>query len=380
MENLEIKYLDGDGNMLDDIYKGKKILLTGHTGFKGGWLSLWLDALGANVVGYSLDPPSEPNFYNAVGLSENLKHIHGDLRDFRKLCEVISENRPEMIFHLAAQALVRCSYQEPRYTYETNVMGTVNLLEAVRQSDCVRALVCVTSDKCYANREWIWGYRENDPMGGDDPYSSSKGCAELVVSAYTRSFFPPENYAKDHRVAVASARAGNVIGGGDWATDRLVPDCVSALSSGEKIRIRYKKAIRPWQYVLEPLYGYLLLGAKLWKNGTEFSGGWNFGPVDSDLWTVEELTREICRLWGEGDFFIDSLKQPHEANWLKLDCSKALIQLGWRPCYTVSRALEQTIQWYRNYYAGMSQKKLKEFTLGQINQYQVEKSKKDLEF
>lgn len=356
--------------MFNGIYENKKILITGHTGFKGGWLSLWLSMLGAKVVGYSLGPPSEPNLSEVIGLQRGLvEDIHGDVRELEKLYEVFSECRPDIVFHLAAQPLVRLSYEEPALTYETNVIGTVNVLEAARKTESVRAIVNVTSDKCYENQEWIWGYRENDPMGGHDPYSSSKGCAELVTSAYMNSFFSPEKYGKDHQVGLASVRAGNVIGGGDWGEDRLVPDCVRALSKGKEIVIRYPGAIRPWQHVLEPLSGYLLVGAKLWADGPNYAGGWNFGPSDEEVWNVEEVVQECIRLWGHGSYRPDPKKHVHEAYWLKLDCSKARIDLQWEPRYTIKQALEKTVEWYKIFYEGSKGTDMRKFAEGQIESY-----------
>ena len=355
--------------MFKSTYRDKKVLLTGHTGFKGAWLSLWLTMLEAEVIGYSLDPPSEPNLFQAIGLEKDLTHIRGDICDPKHIQEVFAEHEPDIVFHLAAQPLVRYSYNEPRLTYETNVMGTVNVLEAVRQTQSVRMVVNITSDKCYENREWVWGYREHDPMGGRDPYSSSKGCAELVTSAYLHSFFSPEDYDKTHHVAMASVRAGNVIGGGDWGTDRLIPDCVRALSRGKDILIRYPNAIRPWQHVLEPLSGYLLLGVKLWEHGPKFSGGWNFGPMDVEVLSVEDIVKQVCQVWGKGKYTIENRNQPHEAHSLKLDCSKARIKLGWRPKYSVQQALQHTVEWYRKFYEGDSQRQIKEFTLEQIEKY-----------
>ncbi len=355
--------------MFKSTYRGKKVLLTGHTGFKGAWLSLWLTMLEAEVIGYSLDPPSEPNLFQAIGLEKDLTHIRGDIRDPKHIQEVFAEHEPDIVFHLAAQPLVRYSYNEPRLTYETNVMGTVNVLETVRQTQSVRMVVNITSDKCYENREWVWGYREHDPMGGRDPYSSSKGCAELVTSAYLHSFFSPEDYDKTHHVAMASVRAGNVIGGGDWGTDRLIPDCVRAVSQGKDILIRYPNAIRPWQHVLEPLSGYLLLGAKLCEHGPKFSGGWNFGPMDGEVLSVEDIVKQVCQLWGKGKYTIENRNQPYEAHSLKLDCSKARIKLGWRPKYSVRQALQHTVEWYRKFYEGDSQRQIKEFTLEQIEKY-----------
>ena len=356
--------------MFENPFKNKTVLVTGHTGFQGGWLSLWLNTLGAKVVGYSLEPPSEPNLFEAVELSKDLYHnIRGDVRDFEKLYKVFADHRPDMVFHLAAQSLVRPSYKSPALTYETNVMGTVNVLEAARQTKSVRVIVIVTSDKCYKNQEWIWGYRENDPMGGHDPYSSSKGCAELVTAAYENSFFPPEKYGADHEVGVATVRVGNVIGGGDWGEDRLIPDCVRSINQDKDIVIRYPKAIRPWQHVLEPLYGYLLLGAKLWKKAPRYIGAWNFGSTDGKLWTVEDIAKKICNVWGNVKCVIDPDPHPHEAHSLTIDSSKARIMLDWNPQFKVAEALEKTIDWYKVYYQGAGPNELKRYTAHQIEAY-----------
>jgi len=355
--------------MFNNIYKGKRVLITGHTGFKGSWLSLWLKQLDAEVIGYSLDPPSAPNNFQVCGLEQNLVHNHGDVRDYEQVLSVFKKYKPEFVFHLAAQPLVRFSYENPRLTYETNVMGTANILDAVRETESVRAVVNVTSDKCYENKEWVWGYRENDPMGGHDPYSSSKGCAELVASAYLSSFFPPETYGNKHRVALGTVRAGNVIGGGDWGEDRLIPDCIRALSEGKEIVIRSPNAVRPWQHVLEPLSGYLLLGAKLWEEGPKYSGAWNFGPRDDEAWTVEDVVKETIHYWGEGSYRVESHGNPHEAHWLKLDCSKARIDLKWEPRYPVKQALEKIIEWYRMFYQTNGTINMKEFTEKQIEIY-----------
>ena len=354
-----------------DIYRSRRVFVTGHTGFKGSWLALWLIGLGAEVIGYSLEPPTTPNLFESIGLRDQLLHIRGDVRDYDRLLAAIQSHAPDLVFHLAAQSLVRPSYQEPRLTYETNVMGTVNVLEAVRHTPSVRVAINVTSDKCYENRESALGCREEDPMGGSDPYSSSKGCSELVTAAFLRSFFAPESYGKTHRVALASVRAGNVIGGGDWGADRLVPDCVRALSRQEEIVLRYPEAVRPWQHVLDPLSGYLLLGAKLWQDGSRYAGSWNLGPDDKVTWTVEEVVREIIRQWGEGGYRVDGSAHPHEAQFLKLDCRKANMHLGWRPHYAIREALSLGIDWYQRFYNQASPAELHRFTVGQIEQFQA---------
>ena len=352
-----------------DFWNGKRVLITGHTGFKGSWLSLWLKLLGAQIIGYSLEPPTQPNLFEAVGLADEIIHLHGDVRDLKKLQNVFLEYRPYIVFHLAAQALVRLSYQQPHLTYETNVMGTVNVLEAVRQTPEVKSVVIVTSDKCYENREWIWGYRENDPLGGHDPYSSSKGAAEIVTAAYLRSYFSPETYNREHRVGLASVRAGNVIGGGDWGTDRLIPDCIKALHRKEKIVIRYPDAIRPWQFVLEPILGYLMLAAALYQDGFRYSGAWNFGPDDDDCREVSWVVQNICQMWSpESRWNPDDAANPHEAHFLKLDCSKARMSLGWKPKLKLAETLEWTVAWYLEFYKNVSL--IRSFTEKQVMAYQ----------
>lgn len=343
----------------NEVYKGRRVLITGNTGFKGSWLTLWLIKLGANVLGYSLEPPTVPSLYETLNLKNEVNQIIGDIRDFDKLLETIKQFKPEIIFHLAAQPLVRRSYKEPRLTYETNVMGTINLFEAIRFCDSVRVVVNITTDKCYENKEWVWGYRETDPMGGHDPYSSSKACSELVTSAYRRSFFEKSG------VAVASARAGNVIGGGDWAEDRLIPDIVRSLSIGKEIVIRSPNAIRPWQHVLEPLYGYLLLGMKLFIEGKKYAQAWNFGPDESDTMNVESVVRKSIELWGAGSYRIENSEQLHEANMLRLDVSKAHILLGWKPRTNVKKALEMTINWYKKFYSN-ERELMKNYTENQL--------------
>ncbi len=315
------------------------MLVTGHTGFKGTWLAAWLDALGARVSGFALPPDAPPGDAGA-----NVAARWGDIRDDAAVRAVFAEVRPEVVFHLAAQALVRRSYREPVATYATNVMGTVHVLEAARQTPSVRVVVNVTSDKCYENREWVWGYREPEPMGGHDPYSSSKGCAELVTAAYRRSFGPPAG-----NLALASARAGNVIGGGDWAEDRIIPDIVRALTARRPVVLRHPRAVRPWQHVLEPLGGYLVLGERLWNGGAAFAEAWNLGPAESDPVSVGELARRFLDIWGSGQIVVQDDDGLHEAHYLKLDCSKARQRLGWFPVLTVDEALTWTAQWYRTY-------------------------------
>ncbi len=352
-----------------EIYENKKVLVTGHTGFKGSWLLLWLMELGAKIIGYSLEPPTEPNLFESINLKDKITHIIDDVRDEKHLIAVFEKYQPDFVFHLAAQPLVRLSYKEPKLTYETNVMGTVNILEAVRKTKSVRVCIIITSDKCYENREWVYGYRETDPVGGYDPYSSSKGCVELVTTAYRRSFFNPEDYGRNHKVAVSSVRAGNIIGGGDWGEDRIIPDCMRALSKGETIVIRNPSAIRPWQYVLEPLSGYLLLGALMDKNGTKYSDAWNFGPNDKSIITVEELVNLVIKHWGKGNYKVDTSPHPHEAGFLKLDVSRARALLGWEPIYNISEAVEKTINWYKSFYNNIEERKLYELIAREIEEY-----------
>jgi CDP-glucose 4,6-dehydratase len=351
-----------------DIYEGKKVLITGNSGFKGSWLSIWLVELGAKVVGYSLGPPTEPSMFDATDLTNKYVNIIGDVRDEKHLLSTFEAHQPDFVFHLAAQPIVRRSYKEPRLTYETNVMGTVNLLEAIRKTESARVVIVVTSDKCYQNKESIYGCREIDPMGGDDPYSSSKGCAELVVSAYRASFFDRENGSK--KVALASVRAGNVVGGGDWGQDRLVPDCIRALSAGNEIVIRNPASVRPWQYVLEPLGGYLLLGTKMLENIEKYAGAWNFGPSENDAISVEEIVKKIIAYWGNGQYKLESASnEPHEARSLKLDCSKARTVICWKPAYTVNEALMETVAWYKEFYEKRVTGDLYDYTVKQIMEY-----------
>jgi CDP-glucose 4,6-dehydratase len=328
-------------------WQGKRVFLTGHTGFKGSWLSLWLQSLGAELTGFALQPPTQPSLFQRAGVERGMRSIIADVRDLPAFRCAMHEAQPEIVIHMAAQPLVRYSYQNPVETYSTNVMGTVHLLEAVRTVATVKAVVIVTSDKCYENREWVWGYREDDPMGGSDPYSSSKGCAELVTSAYRTSYFSPEKYGQ-HGVALASCRAGNVIGGGDWAADRLIPDVLRAVESGHAVQIRNPAAIRPWQHVLEPLYGYLLLANKLFVEGPGYAQGWNFGPSDEDAKSVQWVVENLVRRWGEGaSWRVDPDLHPREANYLKLDSSKARSALGWRPRWNLAEALQLVVDWHK---------------------------------
>jgi CDP-glucose 4,6-dehydratase len=347
-------------------WNGKRVFVTGHTGFKGGWLSLWLQQLGAQVTGFSLQPPTEPNLFTVAKVGASMSSVHGDICDLPALRSALAAARPEVVFHLAAQSLVRRSYEEPLDTYAVNVVGTANLLEAVRAAGSVRSVVLITTDKCYANAEWVWGYRENDRLGGSDPYSSSKACAELVISAYRNSFFHPDSHAR-HGVAIASARAGNVIGGGDWAADRLVPDIFRAMIGGLTLKVRNPKSIRPWQHVLEPLRGYLTLAQRLYEHGVAYGEAWNFGPEFSDAQPVEWIVQRLAQLWGPGARWeIDGGVQPHEAKTLRLDSSKAASRLGWRPVWPVAEALDKTTHWYKAWTANQD---MRSVTASQIEDY-----------
>jgi len=336
--------------------------LTGHTGFKGGWLSVWLNKLGAHVTGYSLEAPTIPNLYTTAGISRILDSHMGDIRDLEKLNMVMQQARPEIVIHMAAQPLVRYSYQNPIETYSTNVLGTVHVFEAIRKLKTVRAVVNVTTDKCYENKEWFWPYREDEPMGGYDPYSSSKGCAELVTKAYRRSFMAEAG------ISLASARAGNVIGGGDWAADRLVPDIIRAFSQDQPVIVRNPHAIRPWQHVLEPLSGYLSLAENLYTNGESMTGAYNFGPLESDARPVRWMVEAMVRTWGaNARWALDEQTNPHEAKFLRLDCSKALNVLGWSPRWKLETTLEKVTAWYK---AHLQQGNMLEFSLAQIADYE----------
>jgi CDP-glucose 4,6-dehydratase len=336
-------------DLFNSIYKGRKVFLTGHTGFKGSWLSLWLHRMGAEVTGYSLEAPSEPSHWNLLQLP--VKSVIGDIRDASSLEKAMTEAQPDFVFHLAAQPLVRLSYSDPVGTYSTNVMGTLNVLEACRRTKSVKAIVVITTDKCYENKEWVWGYRENDPMGGYDPYSSSKGCAELLVASYRNSYFNIKEYNQKHSVLLASARAGNVIGGGDWADDRLVPDIMKSTAKNETVVIRSPNATRPWQQVLEPLSGYLMLGQKLLEGKAEFAEGWNFGPTDEGNLSVMQVLTSMQKHWNAIQFKVDAKAADlHEANLLKLDCSKAHAKLGWKAQWSNEMTFERTAKWYKEFY------------------------------
>ncbi len=336
--------------MNPESWRGKKVFLTGHTGFKGSWLSLWLEILGAETVGYALAPPTQPNLYDLVGVKKGMKSIEGDVLDLEHLRRAVREHRPEIVFHLAAQSLVRHSYDDPVGTYATNVLGTAHILEAVRDIASVRAVVIVTTDKCYENREDQRGYRETDRLGGDDPYASSKAAAELVTAAYRKSFFFTGK--RETKTGVASARAGNVIGGGDWAADRLIPDVMRAALEGRELRIRHPHAVRPWQHVLDPLCGYLTLAEKLCQHPERFSESWNFGPDESECLSVSTVLERLRELWGPGiSWRLDDSAHPHEAKYLKLDCTKAKRELGWEPRWNLNSALEATVRWYKAHQA-----------------------------
>lgn len=356
--------LNGKSGMINSFksaYKGKKVLVTGHTGFKGSWLSIWLNELGADVVGYALPPSTETNIFSLSKLENKITSIFGDIRDHSKLEKVIAEYKPEIIFHLAAQPLVRLSYKDPKYTYETNVLGLVNLFEVVRNSNSVKSVINVTSDKCYENKEWLWGYRETEPLGGYDPYSASKACSEIITSSYRNSFF------KDSNILLASARAGNVIGGGDWSEDRIIPDCVKAITNNITITVRNPFAIRPWQHVLEPLSGYLWLGVKLINNDSNFADAWNFGPRQIEMVTVGEIVKTFVEKWKGNYEFLSENSGLHEATFLQLDCTKAFHNLKWNSVLSVHEALDWTIDWYRKIYEDKSD--VYELSRFQIEQY-----------
>jgi CDP-glucose 4,6-dehydratase len=343
-------------------WKEKTILITGHTGFKGSWLSVWLNMLGANLHGYALKPDTRPNMFEAVGVKKIIKSNISDIRDYNKLLAVMKKCQPQIIFHLAAQPLVRQSYKDPLETYQTNIIGTANLLEAARYVKSVRAVIVITSDKCYENKESHYAYKEPDPLGGYDPYSSSKACAEIVTAAYKNSFFT------DSDVAIASARAGNVIGGGDWAADRLIPDCIKAWIKNKTVEIRYPHAIRPWQHVLEPLAGYIILAEKLYRYGNKFAKAWNFGPDKKNIKNVAFLVDAIAKLWDKkAKWKITTKKQPHEAMLLKLDCSMAKTNLPWKPRWNIEKTLEKTVQWYKTYLE--NSQNITDTTIEQIDQY-----------
>lgn len=360
---MEIMGISAMAIVDQNFWNGKRVLLTGHTGFKGGWLSLWLQSMGAELSGIALDPPTKPSLFFEANISAGMRSEIVDIRNEAKVRQLFLEIRPEIVIHMAAQPLVRLSYDEPVSTYATNVMGTVHVLEAARHTPSVRAVVNVTTDKCYENQEWEWGYRENEPMGGYDPYSNSKGCSELVTNAYRNSFFSRSG------VGLASARAGNVIGGGDWALDRLVPDILRAIEKKSPVTIRNPIATRPWQHVLAPLSGYLILAQNLFVNSDKFSEGWNFGPADEDVKTVQWIVERMTSSWGDGATWVyDPGVHPHEANYLKLDISKARRQLNWEPRWSLNTALEKITEWHK---AWLSNQDMRQLCLNQIKEYEA---------
>lgn len=347
-----------------DFWRNKKVLLTGHTGFKGSWLSLWLQHMGAELTGLALEPPTSPNLFEIARVAEGMDSHIGDIRNLSVVDNIFQQKQPEIVIHMAAQALVLHSYENPVETFDANIMGTVHVLEACRKTPSVRSAVMVTSDKCYENKEWFWGYRENEPMGGYDPYSSSKGCSELVIQAYRQSFF---NH-KANRIGLASARAGNVIGGGDWAADRLIPDFIRSIMDGKPVVIRSPHSIRPWQHVLEPLAGYLELASYLWDSPEDYSSGWNFGPYESDAREVQWIVERIAELWGdEAQWKLDDKIHPHEANYLKLDCTKARTLLNWQPRLNLSTTLEWIVNWYQHF---RNNDDMRELTIQEIARFE----------
>ena len=354
-------------DMVKTVWENRRVYLTGHTGFKGSWMSLWLASLGATVHGYALAPEGDPNLFTNARVKDYVEHEVGDIRNLAELEQSIAAFKPEVVFHMAAQPLVRRSYANPIETYSTNVMGTVHVLDAIRRVPSVRAVVVITTDKCYENRESLLAYREEDRLGGFDPYSNSKACAELVTAAYRNSYFPLGRFA-EHKVALASARAGNVIGGGDWSEDRLIPDLIRGFLSGKPVQIRNPQAIRPWQYVLEPLAGYIALAEHLLQEGAGFAGAWNFGPAEEDAWPVGRIADAIAAVWGNGAKWVrDTAENPHEAGYLKLDASKARSLLGWRPVLPIEIALRWLVEWYVAWRQGED---MHAFTLHQIAEYE----------
>jgi CDP-glucose 4,6-dehydratase len=348
-------------------WKGRRVFLTGHTGFKGSWLSLWLNALGADVTGYALEPPTEPSLFAQAKIGSLIRSIDGDIRDFARLHDAIRDCRPDVVLHMAAQSVVRRGYEDPIETYSSNVMGTVHVFEAIRQLRLRCVVVNVTSDKCYENREWHWGYRESEPMGGRDPYSNSKGCAELVTTSFRESYFAPQAL-EQHGVALGSARAGNAVGGGDWTSNQLIPDLMRAFLARQACLIRSPSAIRPWQFVLEPLRGYLMLAERLATDGAAFASGWNFGPAEADAKPVSWIADKLVRLWGNGAAWnLDGTPHPREAHFLKLDASRAKALLNWQPVLPLGQALEWIVEWYGAFDTGSD---LRRLTLDQIQRYE----------
>ena len=365
MENM-VSPMPTTGN--PSVWNGKRVFLTGHTGFKGGWLALWLASKGAVVRGYSLAPYTSPSLFETARIGSLIEDLRGDIRDGERLDRAMTEFAPEVVFHMAAQPLVRYSYQDPIGTFETNVIGTARVLDAVRRTPSVRAVVSVTTDKCYENKEWLWGYRETDPLGGYDPYSSSKACAEIVSAAYRQSYFPIDKLS-EHGCAVATARAGNVIGGGDWSSDRLIPDLVRGFVEGKPALIRRPGAIRPWQHVLEPLHGYLLLAERLLTGQPRYATAFNFGPSEDDAQPVGWIVEKLVGFWGDGaTWVLDPEPGVHEAGYLKLDASRARAELGWRPKLRLETALAWLVDWYKAHAAGADMQRL---TLEQITSYEL---------
>ena len=355
--------LNTRGQVDQQFWSEKKVFVTGHTGFKGGWLTVWLSSMGAKVTGFSLAPNTNPSFFEVAGVSSLCRKSYlGDIRNLEDLRNAMQLASPDIVIHMAAQPLVRYSYSNPVETYATNVMGTVHVLESIRAIESVKSTVVVTTDKCYENKEWVWGYRENDPMGGYDPYSNSKGCAELVTSAYRQSYFSSSKSVN----SLASVRAGNVIGGGDWSKDRLIPDAIKAFEANVPLMIRNPLATRPWQHVLEPLSGYLILAQALYERGSAFASGWNFGPRDEDNRAVQEVVELLITRWGEACWQKEGIEQPLEADLLKLDCSKAHSLLGWTPKWDLETAIQKIVQWEKAY---QTKENMRAFSLAQINNY-----------
>jgi len=359
------------GNLFEKIFHNEPVFVTGHTGFIGSWLSLWLHSLGAKVVGYSLEPPTDQTFFQTVELDKHISHIIGDINDQKQLVNSLKSHKPKFVFHLAAQPLVRFSYERPVETFQTNVMGTVNVLEAIRNTSSVKVGIIMTSDKCYENRELDYAYKETDPMGGYDPYSASKGAAELITSSYRNSFFNPKDFEK-HKVSIATVRAGNVIGGGDWAKDRITPDCIHSLISKIPIQVHHPNSIRPWQYVLEPISGILCLATRMWQSPLEYVGSWNFGPlISKNRTSVKDLVIQIIKEWGCGNWndISNQINLSHEANSLMLDSTKAMNLLGWHPVYSINESIAETIRWYRSNVDKTSD--MKDLSLAQIQKYVI---------
>lgn len=353
-------------DLFNGFYRDKTVLVTGHTGFKGSWLSIWLHELGANVIGYSLDPYTDKDNFVITNLKNRIVDIRSDIRDENKLNNVFAKYKPQVVFHLAAQPLVKLSFEKPKETYDINVMGTLNVLECIRKSESVKVGVMITTDKCYENKEQIWPYRENDPMGGYDPYSSSKGCCELLIASYRNSFMNPKNY-ENHGKAIASVRAGNVIGGGDWAKDRIIPDSIRALQNKNVINVRNPKAIRPWQHVLEPLSGYMELAKDMYSDGVSYSNGWNFGPDYKSLVPVSNIVDLVISNWGSGNWQdVSDKNAPHEANLLSLDCTKARTYLNWQPRLNINQTIKLTVDWYKYYLNNFD---IYDFDVSQIQSY-----------